>query len=506
MFRSSQTAGQTRRVRSRRAIHCGLVAFASMFVLIGPVAVSAADSGDPPPGNRAPSILLVVLDTVRADAVSAYGRVEGTTPSFDALASEGVRYTQTFAPAPWTLPSHATIFSGLRVDEHRVAMPGRPELPDGIETLAEVLSDAGYETAAFSENAIVSDLFELLRGFDVRVTTTVDEENKEVLVDAGAEFRKWIGARDPKKPFFAFVNILDAHRPYTVRSENPWVPAGTSPELIKNRPSAPERLICGALPAPEQIETLRGLYLGDVHAADGKLGLIVEAARRATSARRLITVATSDHGELFGEDMLLGHEFSLHSGLLRVPLVVHGVESVDAAVVETPVGLEDLMPSLIAWAGASVPDGLTGKKLPLAPAKPATSDAGSRPFFSAYTDQFLAVPRDMVGRIKHSDKDRLRQFCTESNRVHGGMAALIRYPFKYVWYENYQPSLYDLSWDPKEKSDQTKYQQELAEAFAAEIEKMRDAAGVVGNAELEDSAGGLSEDALEALKQLGYVQ
>lgn len=451
----------------------------------------------PPPR---PSLLLIVLDTVRADAVSAYGEVDGTTPAFDALASEGVRYTRAFAPAPWTLPSHATLFTGRRIDEHRVAMPGHPELPIEFETLAEVLQEAGYETAAFSENVIVSDAFGLLRGFDVRKTTTINSENEETPIDASSSFREWLATRDASRPYFAFINILDAHRPYTVRSQNPWVPEGASKWAVQDRHHAPERQICGALPTAQQIEIQRGLYLGDVRDADRKLGKIVEAARSASRGRPLITLATSDHGELFGEHRLLGHEFSLHAALLRVPLMVHGAGDRSNVVVQLPVGLEDLMPTMISWARARLPAGIAGIPLPMSES---TGEAGARAFFSAYTDQFVAVPEHWRGHVQHTDKDKLRQFCSDSNRVFGAMAALIRYPFKYVWYERYPASLYELSWDPGEKSDQLKYRPKLVEALEAELKPLRDASGVLGGSGSDSE---LSQEAIEALRQLGYVE
>lgn len=456
--------------------------------------------------ERPPSILLVVLDTVRADAVSSYGKIEGTTPTIDRLAAAGVRYSNAFSPAPWTLPSHATIFTGRGVDEHRVAMPGHPVLTDEFETLAELLSEAGYETAAFSENVIVSDLYQMLRGFEVRVTSSSrpDDYTKEIhqkLIDGRAAFQEWIRTRDSNRPFFAFVNLLDAHRPYEIRSENRWVPPDATPRAIKDRHPAPERLICGGLPTAAQIQIQKGLYLGDVHAADQKLASILESARNAVHGGRLITVVTSDHGELFGEHDLMGHEFSLHSSLLRVPLVVHGVEGAAGHVVETPVGLQDLMPSLLGWVGARLPDDLSSSSLPLVTT---TGAEASRMFFSAYTDQFLGVPPQLAGRVKPKDKNRLRQFCAPSNRVLGGMAALIQYPFKYVWFENYPASLYDLSWDSAEMSDQIRYKKDLVKFFETRMLPLRTAAGI------EDHSGAsgyeLSKEAIEALKQLGYVE
>lgn len=453
--------------------------------------------------KSSPSILLIVLDTVRADAVSAYGEVAGTTPNFDRLAQNGVRYTRAFSSAPWTMPAHASLFTGRSVDEHRLSMPGIDVLSPELETLAERLHENGYETAAFSENISVSDAFGLLRGFEVRETTVVVEVNKQIKVkklNASEAFRSWIARRDSSRPFFAFVNIQDAHAPYPVHDVNPWVPEGTPRHLVHDRNPRPESQICGALPPEDQVAILRGLYHGGVHQADRKLGEIVAAAHKSLGDQRLITIATSDHGELFGEDQMLGHEFSVNHNLLLVPLVVNGLEALKPSVIHSPVGLVDIVPTVLEWVGADQIAELRGRPLPL---DEAAADAiPPRTFFSAYTDQFIMVPDEWKETVRPINKNALRQFCVKSNRVHGGMASLIRYPFKYVWYERYAPSLYDLSWDPNEKSDQLKYQGDLVESFAAEM-KRRVEASRISEPAPDDSQ--LSEEALEALKQLGYV-
>jgi arylsulfatase A-like enzyme len=450
-----------------------------------------------------PSILVVVLDTVRKDAVSAYGKVAGTTPNFDRIAENGVRYTYAFSSAPWTIPSHASLFTGRSVDEHRLSMPGVNVLSLEFETLAERLRDAGYETAVFSENTTVSDVFGLVRGFEVRessalVVSKMHYRKKEL--NASEAFRSWIARRDTSRPFFAFVNIMDAHTPYPIRDVNPWVPESIPKHQVIDRHPNSERQICGAIPPKDQLAVLRGLYLGGVHVADRKLGEIVAAARESLGDQRLITLVTSDHGELFGEDRMLGHEFSVSQKLLAVPLVVNGLEGLKPGVIETPVGLVDVMPTILEWVGVDRPADLAGLPLPLDGA--GADAAPPRTFFSAYTDRFITVPDAWKGKAHHVDKDVVRQFCVESNRVFGGMASLIRYPFKYVWYERYAPSLYDLSWDPNERSDQLKYRGDLAESFAAEMKRRVDASRISERTAADSQ---LSEEALETLKQLGYV-
>ena len=118
------------------------------------------------PLDTRPSIVVLLIDTLRADAVSAYGHVAGTTPTLDALAAGGVRYVNAFAPSPWTLPSHATLFTGLGPGEHGVGLQGRIDLAEHLPTLAERLAAAGYETVGFSENPLIVEQLGFTRGFE----------------------------------------------------------------------------------------------------------------------------------------------------------------------------------------------------------------------------------------------------------------------------------------------------------------------------------------------------
>ena len=326
--------------------------------ILPPGAANASNAqsgtGEGKEANR-PSFLVIVIDTLRRDAVSAYGKETGTTPVIDGLAAEGLLYERATSSSPWTLPSHATLLTGRGIEEHGVGLPGQAVLDERWATLAEMLDAAGYETAAFSENAIVSEVFGLLRGFEVKETTTVTADSREVMIDASAKIREWVRKRNAKRPFFAFVNLMDAHAPYSIRDQNPWLPPDTPVSAVRTRTARPELELCGGRPTREEIAIQRGLYLGDVNAADAKVGAIVRAVRAAHADQSLVTIVVADHGELFGEGQLMGHEFSVHGNLIDVPLVVHGLGAPPARIT-TPVGLHDLMPSMLEWAGIDSAD------------------------------------------------------------------------------------------------------------------------------------------------------
>jgi arylsulfatase A-like enzyme len=457
-------------------------------------AASAADSR--------PSILLIVVDTLRLDAVSSYGEITGTTPEMDLLARSGLRYERAYASAPWTLPSHATILTGLGVEQHRVGMAGQGAMSDSVVTLAERLSAAGYETAAFSENAIVSDTFGLVQGFRRHRASRIGEaEGKPVEINGALAVEQWLPTRDASHPFFLFVNLADPHHPYEVRPTNPFIPPDTPLALIKGLPNRPNRLICSGVPDMKTVSMLHGLYLGDVQSADAKVGRIVRDVRAATGEPGPLVIVAADHGEYFGEERLMGHEFGLHEVVLHVPLIVNGLPGVAPAVIPDTVGLIDLTPTILSWVGLDVPREMTGRPLP----HKSGGSAGNRAIFAFYSDAAHWQPAAWLEHgLKMYDPDNTRQFCSESDPVWGGMAAVIQYPYKFLWYERRKPALFDLSWDRAQKSDQAAQEPKPVERFERELVPRVRAAGLAAGGAKRPPE--LSKEATDALRALGYAE
>lgn len=464
-----------------------------------------------PDESGPPSVLLVVLDTTRRDAVSVYGEVEGTTPYLDSLAREGLRYDWALAPSPWTLPSHATLFTSLGPERHGVGVGGRMVLGSGFTTLAEVFSRAGYQTVGFSENPLVVSELGLAKGFDHfggemdanRLRAQVREDVKDdVRFDVELGVQGWAAKRDPERPFFVFVNLFDPHDPYEARESNPFLPESvelrTAARLGRGRKKsqgvAEFAGICSRLPPPDELEILRALYLDELRAADAKLGAVHRRLLEAAGGR-LISVVTADHGEHLGEHRLLGHEFSLHGELLRVPLVVHGLPDTPPAVIGTPVGLGDIAPSLVRWAGIEAPGSFTGVELPRQP----DGSAPERPWRAAYSDDPHVAPEGAraAGRIGAK-----RRGCEPGDRVFGEMLSLLRFPHKLIWYEQAPPQLYDLRWDEREISDLAAQQPERVAELSRELQEWRQQLARIEDA--PDTAP--SPETVEALRSLGYVE
>jgi len=426
----------------------------ALLTLLSLVSTSCAKS-------EPPSILLFVADTLRADAVSAYGSVAGTTPEIDALAAAGRLYAQSHANAPWTLPSHVTLFTGLLPRQHHVDW-GRPYAPDSLVTIAEMLRDAGYQTAGFSENPWVGDAFGLTQGFE----TFVDLANtptREKLVDAVAT---WLRDRSDGRPFLVFVNVMDAHWPYSVRDVNPFLPVDVSVEEARALPQWPPDYICPKGPVDRAWEIQRGLYLGDAAAADAKLGLVRRLLEPAAGSAHLVTVVTADHGEHLGEHGLANHQFSVREPLLRVPLVVHGLPGAAPGRIEVPVQLADLVPSILQWTGLGPRPGLAGRPLP----EPGRR-AEPRLLRADYRDPD-SNPDSSEPEIAHMVRAQarvLRSHCGPEDRVWGDLHAIFVHPFKLIAYAGFPAELYDLGEDPGEQDDIAALHPKLARLLATAV-------------------------------------
>jgi hypothetical protein len=460
-----------------------------------------------------PSVVLVVIDTLRADAVSSYGVVEGTTPTLDRLAREGVRYARAYAPAPWTVSGHVTIFSGLRVDEHGVGLDGASVAPDSLQMLAETFRDAGYLTAGMSENPLVSTGFGFDQGFDVLEAPDVFEVIG-ALQAGGVEsaslelierVEQWNRLRDKSLPFFLFVNIFDPHDPYEVRKVNPWIPENVRPDearFIQSKYPIPNSL-CDGVPTKEHLAVLRGLYLGDVAAADAKLEKLLEILDEDGDGDSLLVVATADHGEHLGESRLMGHQFTVRSPALHVPLIVSGLPAAVGAIIERAVEIRQIHHSLLCWAlGESCE-----ASLPIMSKSSHVESESPEPIFSIYSDSIARLPEWVVGQLDIPDHQkfvyRARSKCSPQDRVFGEMVSMIRYPMKITWFAENDPVLHDLSWDPMERFDQMESQPLLAAKLREELDEFVRAN--MTERDVQDLPE-LSEESVRALKSLGYIE
>ena len=308
-------------------------------VLVGGLVIVAAMAAvrlwrpTPASPRTPPSILLVTIDTLRADRVGAYGGDASLTPNMNALAGQGAVFEEALASVPLTLPSHATILSGLEPPHHGVHDNGTYVFPGDRETLATLLKGRGYTTAAFIGAYVLDRRFGLARGFDVyddaierRETggSVLESERRGDVVAAAAQ--AWIEGQG--EPFFAWVHLYDPHAPYD--------PPSPFRERLAGRP-----------------------YDGEVAFTDECFGRLLNAARRKAGDRLLVAVL-ADHGEGLGDHGEKTHGFFVYQPTIRIPMIVAGPGVPAGVRLPGRARTADLLPTLLAAAGIPALGGLDG--------------------------------------------------------------------------------------------------------------------------------------------------
>jgi arylsulfatase A-like enzyme len=326
-----------------------------------------------PAAADAPNVLFVTLDTVRAHNMSVYGYSRPTTPNLECLAASGICFTRAITPAPWTLPSHASMFTGRF--PHELAVSWDRPLSTEHPTLAEALAREGYNTAGFiANNYCCQREFGLSRGFahyedfpltfgqlllssdltravcnQSRVRSLVyglggrhplDSLNRKSAATVTGDFLTWLSRQD-ERPFFAFLNYIDAHTPYLAPFPFDEEFGPKRPPVDFSQPSYEEMMDRRKLSSRE-IQTELDAYDGAIAHIDEQLEQVFEGLRRLNRNNTLIVI-TSDHGELFGEHGLFCHGNSLYWPLLNVPLIIAWRDHLPAGKrVAQPASLRDL--------------------------------------------------------------------------------------------------------------------------------------------------------------------
>ena len=272
------------------------------------------------PVPTGPNLLLVTIDTLRADHVGAYGAVEARTPVLDRLAAEGTRFSTAIASAPLTLPSHASILTGLYPPHHGVRYNGISRLRPSFETLTERLRDAGYATGAVVGSTVLAGKYGLDQGFehyddDTQSRGDPAERPASEVTDAALA---WL--EHAERPFFLWVHYYDPHELYA--------PPAPFAERFADRP-----------------------YDGEVAYVDAELGRLLDSLVAQGKLEETLIAVTSDHGESLGEHSELTHSYSLYDAVLAVPLVFRGPGVPPARVVEGVVRTVDIAPTLSSLLG-----------------------------------------------------------------------------------------------------------------------------------------------------------
>ena len=353
--------------RSRPRI---LTASTVVGALIAGLAFALATCGADP---AKPDVLVLVLDTVRADRLSVLECERETTPHLQRFAEGAIVFEDAWGPASWTLPAHAALFTGMHPSDVGLADGAVLSVDGDVPLLAELLRTAGWATACFTANSWIGPHTGLARGFG-----RVDELWKELGgTDAARTHERafdWMqGRRKRGTPFFAFVNDMEAHAPWNpppqarerfVRPGHPaWMLARLSSHSILDPPDGG---VLFGVDYPGVRDAARDLYDGEIAGLDEEVGRLLERMRVSGLLDNTLVVIVSDHGEGLGEHGWMEHGFSLHREILRVPLIVRLPGGSASSRVSDVVLLEDVLPTILEVCGLGAPEGLRGESL-LAP-------------------------------------------------------------------------------------------------------------------------------------------
>jgi len=346
--------------------------------------------------SRRPNVILIVLDTLRADHLGCYGYERPTSPNIDRLATESVVYEQAISTAPWTFPSHATLFTGL-LPSHHHAHHEHLKLAAEQTTVAERLAEAGYETVGFCNNPWITEQLGMTQGFErfdevwrdkvSRGTFDINifvEPELHGIEDAGAattleELERWLDGRESSRPFFLFVNLIEPHTYFDPPRDyrNRFLERSlTRDDVQRENVDFIDRAYADGLDA-SLLERIRALYDGEIAYVDDWIGRFTGLLEQKDLLDASLLIVTSDHGEAFAEHRrcglpLIDHQLSLYRELLDVPLIVRypagrGLRVANGTRVDAPVSTVDLVPTIIDVVGLVADDGLDGFSLAAGP-------------------------------------------------------------------------------------------------------------------------------------------
>jgi choline-sulfatase len=440
------------------------VAFTSLVLVTcaGVVACSpdAPTRDGTEPGPR-PNILLVVVDTLRADRLGSYGYARDTTPELDRLAKDAIRYTRAFSHAPWTTPAVAALMTSRHPSSLGITNIQSP-LPDDVVLLPELLRSAGYSTGAFVSHSFVSEKWGFARGFD-----RFDESNVKghmattspALSDLAIAWLE--DRRGENEPFFLFVHYFDPHFGYldqpgfSFGGRDPGYDGPVRSGVLPGRFARDPKQV-----TPGDLHELERLYDSEIALTDRAIGRLLDFLRKNDLYRDTLVIVTGDHGEEFLDHGALDHAKTLFDELMNVPLLVK-LPGREAAVVDRPVALIDILPTLAEWLEIESPEG--------------------------------------VGGVSLLGESRPRPILLETQRLRR-LQGVVYGPHKLIVdLESGEVALYDLIADPGEQGDVSNERPEQVEALRRLLD------GLTSERAAESEPLELTDEERERLKALGYL-
>ena len=454
-------------------------------VLALALAACGQRSTDVPPPPR--NLVLVVVDTLRADHTGLHGYERGTTPFLDELAGRpgSFVFERAYSSAPWTKPSVATLLTGLDPRAHGVTLH-HERLHSDHRTLAEHLTEAGFQTAGFQSNMLLAAAFGYDQGFAVWGEEHLATHDRSTGEDVNADAIRWLNeGRDPEAPYLLYVHHYEPHFNYLESGER-WYPGYPGP--LTGEEGMDELIGARHQLRQEELDFLVSRYDAEILQQDGQLQALYRALEDAGQLEETLFVVTADHGEEFMEHGDLSHEFKLYDELVHVPLLVvdpRGTRSpLAAADLSRPVSLTDLPATLLELMGGQP---LANEDGPLAPFPGGSFLAATPPGLLAHSSYL-----DAEGAERSRDM-------------------LLEPPYKLIRQEagaGFEATfeLYDLEADPAERNDLAAERPDLVEVLAGRMDaELAHRLAEGPSADLAPEYVDLSPEDIAKLKALGYL-
>ncbi len=438
-----------------------------------------------------PDILLISIDTLRADRMSMYGHSRQTTPNLDRLAARSVRFDRPVAQSPWTLPSVASYLTSRYPRSLGIHFAVRHSIPPAMPTLTELLRDEGYDTACVFANSVMERDLGFERGFSSFAFGEKAEFRAEETTDRAIA---WLDERRHRR-MFLYAHYMDPHSPYQPPGEawrtNPFydesdieVPPVNNSDLFYGRETA----------TPERTALLLRMYDAEIRYTDEHIGRLLDRLEADGRLDDMLVIVTSDHGEEFNDHGSWNHAITLYDEMLRVPLFVKFPRDAGAgAVVETSTPLLDIMPTILEAAGISYGHlELEGHPLRAEPTAPSS-------------DRLLYAETDVHGPLRTgiiTDRWKLIRF----EREHGYWNER---DVLFSFLSEHHPliALFDREADPAERHNLADQHPDVVEALSERIRDFRHTAAAAAPPleEVEDGAPRATEERLRKLRALGYL-
>jgi len=464
-----------------------------------------------------PNIILLVIDTLRSDRLSCYGYEKSTTPNIDAFAKESVLFENAIASSCWTLPSQASMFTGLFPSEHGAA-DGNLYLDEKIPTLTELLKKYGYSNYAYSvSNGWLTGATNFTRGFDyIEQFRKQGPKPKSILKRIFREIDRRLKAKDAaysarvsreakevikknvsqNKPFFMYIDLMDTHMPYKPAKKfmkKFRLNKANSSEVaflqdkFKEYRAKPESL------DENQLDLLNKLYDASVATVDKRLRGLLKFVSSKKLRDNTIVIITSDHGECLGEHGLLGHWFSLHDTLLKVPLILKYPQHLTPTRISQQVQQRDLFYTildLVGYRGDKSENDQILKNSYLS----ALERGG---LFDEYAFAEHASAKMNLQQILNHNPD------FNDQKLICNKQAIRTNQYKYIWYGSGHEELFDLNNDANEKINIIDDKPNQAAIFRDKLEQVRSGFkkfDISKNKEME-----YDDEVAKRLKDMGYL-